>query len=64
MYTHYSMSVQAAKDRQRQLMAEAERERRARQLRHPAPAFQPPATHRSRRAWKLAQLLRAQAQSL
>jgi hypothetical protein len=65
MYTHYSKNVQAAQDRQRVLMAEAERERRVRQLRHPSPASQPPAARRSRRSWtwQLAQLLRPQAQS-
>jgi hypothetical protein len=64
MYTHYSMNVQAAKDRQRGLLAEAERERRIRQLRDSAPASQPPATHSRSRAYQLLQLLRAQAQSL
>jgi len=64
MYSHYSMSLQAAKDRQRDLMAEAERERRVRQLRQPALASQPPATRTSHRARQLVQLLRAQAQSL
>ena len=64
MYSHYSMSVQAAETRQRDLMAEAERERRVRQRRSPAPASPPPASRRSRRAWQLVQVLRASAQSL
>jgi hypothetical protein len=63
VYTHYTMNVQAAKARQSDLMAQAERERRIRQLRDSAPASQP-ATHSRRRAYQLLQLLRAQAQSL
>jgi hypothetical protein len=60
MYT--SISVQVAEARQRDLMAAAARERRARQALQLASASQPPASRRSRRPWHLARLLRPQVQ--
>jgi hypothetical protein len=62
MYTHHSVSSEVARDRQRDMMAAARRELRARQA-SPAPAAQGPAQDRSRRAWRLVPRLRPQAQS-
>ena len=60
MYT--TISVQVAQARQRDLIAAAALERRARQARQLVSASQPPASSRSRRAWRLARQLRPQAQ--
>jgi hypothetical protein len=61
MYYNDRLSVQVAQAKQRDLLAAAERERRARQLERPATEARPSASRRTR-AWVLRQL-RPQVQS-
>ena len=61
MYAHHSIMMQAADDKQRSMLAAAERERRVRQAR-PARATEPTGRRRIRRG-PLVQQLRPQAQS-
>lgn len=61
MYTHHSITFQVAQDRRRDMLAEAERARLARQARSLSPASRPSASRR--RAWQLVRQLRLQAQS-
>lgn len=62
MYANHSIALQVAKARQRDMMAAAEHERRARSAR-PAAVPVPATGHRSRRSWRLVPQLRTQAQS-
>jgi hypothetical protein len=61
MYTNFSYELAAAK--QRDMLAQGAKERRARQARQLATAPPPSASRRSPRASRLVQLLRPQAQS-
>jgi len=61
MYYHDRLTVQVAQAKQRDMLAEADRERRARQVQRPAPASQPSASRRTRSS--LLRQLRPQAQS-
>lgn len=61
MYIHDSITFQVAGDKRRDLLAEAERARLARQARSLARASQPRASRRSAR--QLVRQLRPQAQS-
>jgi hypothetical protein len=58
---HHTITYQVIQEKQRDMIAEANRERRARQARS-APAPEAPRRY-SRRAWQLARSLRTQAQS-
>ena len=60
MFTHHIITMQVAQDRRRDMLAEAERARLARQVRSLALASQPSASRRS--AWQLVRQLRPQAQ--
>jgi hypothetical protein len=59
---HYTVTYQVSQEKQRDMLAEADRERRARQARL-APASESPRRRAGRRAWQLARSLRTQAQS-
>jgi hypothetical protein len=59
---HHSISYQLSQEKQRDMMAEATRERRARSARS-APSPDAPRRRYGRRSWQLARLLRTQAQS-
>jgi len=61
MFTHHIITMQVAQDRRRDMLAEAERARLARQARSLALASQPSASRR--RAWQLVRQLRTQAQT-
>jgi hypothetical protein len=61
MYTHHSISLQVANNRKRDLLAEAERARLARQAVSVTRVSQPPARRRSAR--RLIRQLLPQAQS-
>lgn len=61
MYYNDRLSAQVAQSKQRDMLAKAERERRARQVERSVPAAQPTVSRRTR-AWLLRQL-RPQAQS-
>jgi hypothetical protein len=59
---HHSISYQVAQERQRDMLAEGQRERRARQSR-PTATPQAPRGRDNRRVWQLGHQLRPQAQS-
>jgi hypothetical protein len=59
---HPTITYQVTQQKQRDMMAEANRQRRARQARS-APAPDAPRRRYSRRTWQLARSLRTQAQS-
>jgi hypothetical protein len=58
---HHTITYQVSQEKQRDMMAEADRERRARQA-GSVPAPEAPRSYR-RRTWALARSLRTQAQS-
>jgi hypothetical protein len=58
---HHTITYQVTQEKQRDMMAEADRERRARQARSVL-AAEAPRRYR-RRPWQLARALRTQAQS-
>jgi hypothetical protein len=58
---HHTITYQVTQEKQRDMMAEADRERRARHARS-VPAPEAPRRY-GRRPWQLARSLRAQAQS-
>ncbi len=58
---HHTIAYQVSHEKRRDMMAEANRERRARQA-SSAPAPEAPRRY-SRRSWQLARSLRTQAQS-
>ena len=62
MYTSSTMTFELAKTRHHDLLVQAAKDSRARRVRGPAPAPQPPAS-RSGRAWQLVPHLHPQAQS-
>jgi hypothetical protein len=59
---HHTIAYQASQQRQRDMIAEASRERRAREARLAAES-EAPLRRSSRRVWQLARSLRPQAQS-
>jgi hypothetical protein len=59
---HHSIAYQVSQEKQRDMIADADRERRARQARQ-APGPEAPRHRYSRRTWQLARSLRTQAQS-
>jgi hypothetical protein len=59
---HHSIAYQVTQEKQRDMIADADRERRARQARS-APAPETPRHRYGRRSWQLARSLRTQAQS-
>ncbi|MGB6457552.1 MAG: hypothetical protein WBH47_24020 [Streptosporangiaceae bacterium] len=62
MYTNHTIAVLVAQDKQRDMLAAAERERRVRQVRQPRRPSQL-ASRRGRRGWQLPWPLRPQAVS-
>jgi hypothetical protein len=61
MYTNHTIAVLVAQDKQRDMLAAAEYERRIRQARQPGRPSRP--ASRGRRGWQLPWQLRPQAQS-
>jgi hypothetical protein len=59
---HYTIAHQVSQDKQRDMLAAANRQRRAREA-GSAPAPDAPSRRTSRRTWQLARALRTQAQS-
>jgi hypothetical protein len=59
---HHTIAYQVSQQKQHGMIAEANRERRAREARA-NPASEAPRRRSSRRAWQLARSLRTQAQS-
>jgi hypothetical protein len=59
---HHTIAYQVSQAKQRDMMAEANRERRAREARA-TPASDAPRRRYRRRTWQLARSLRTQAQS-
>ena len=61
MYTDPHMMYQLAKAKQHDLLVQAEKHNRARQVSKPTPASEPATSRTDRRAWQL--VLRPQTQS-
>lgn len=59
---HHTIAYQVSQEKQRDMIAEASRERRARAARQ-APAAEAPRRRYSPRTWQLARSLRTQAES-